>query len=217
MNRQPLRNLRKMIFPNERSYHAFKLTGSAWTTLAMVIMAALAVFWSTSSNAETSQPDFLIEGSGKVVHVIDGDTVIVQSFSTPNTYQLYDLAMMYVEHDQTGTDASSVDNRFNLDKSTFTARIGNINTAESVHPDPTRNTLSGERASAAAKQLIDQRFVDYQCYDIGYYARPICSLQTGDFDFALEMIRLGHSQYVQKYGNHPLDHQSYLQAAQQSP
>jgi len=100
---------------------------------------------------------------------------------------------------------------FNPRTRTFNARIGNINTAESVHPDESRNTAAGEKASAYAKRLIEGRDVKFACWDTGYYLRPICSVWASDqsSDFATAMIEAGYSTYVTKYGNHPFWHDHY--------
>jgi len=52
--------LRKMLFPNERSYHAFQLTGNPWATLILVILATLAVIWSSSTKGNTDFPESVI-------------------------------------------------------------------------------------------------------------------------------------------------------------
>jgi len=198
-----------LIFPTGRAYRVFQKTGNPWVTLILGLIAGLAMVL-TFSSADAA--DFDISGTGTVSWVADGDTMTV----TPSLPQLWgQLRSEAVRAQQATSRNLRVDDRFNRTHKNFLTRIAVIDTAESNHPDDSRNTPAGDTASRYAKNLMTGKQVEFRCYEIGYYGRPICSLETSDFDFGRHMIRQDMSTYVTRYGNHPFEHEIYVRATRQ--
>jgi len=129
----------------------------------------------------------IIEGSGKVAYVIDGDT-------------------MWITTDKKSTwtaitkGASKKSVRFS-DQS-FKTRLLNINTEESVHQTKSRNTPFGKMSGQVAKNEMNGKTVTFKCDGVGKYGRPLCSIYAQGNDFAQGLIERGISPYVTKYGRH---------------
>lgn len=156
--------------------------------------------------------EFDIRGQGTIIYVTDGDTFIVQSDSGRVVEQLRQHAE---EHEQRYHRDLNTNDRFRLRKQTFVVRVGNIDTAESVHVDPTRNTAAGRYASSYAKKMLYQERVNFRCWDIGYYGRAICSVWNEDWEYGSYMISQGMTDYKTKYGRHPFFDDLYQKAQNQ--
>lgn len=137
---------------------------------------------------------------GKVVKVVDGDTLVVEA-----NQRLYSGLSIIAN-----SRSRSLKSRYG----TITIRVANINTPESVHRDESKNTVEGVVASNFAKKLLSQGdYVTLSCWDVGKYGRAICSVDKNGSDFGLAMIRGGHSEYITCFGKHPVQHERYKKAA----
>jgi endonuclease YncB( thermonuclease family) len=211
--------MKTMIFPSDRSYKAFKMTGNLWTTLILAVLVLISMLFPYQSangsmfqafQPKGKQTPFMVESKGVVDYVVDGDTIIVK---TNDGDAFSKLKREAARAQRKSTRIFEVNDLFRENENTFTVRIGSINTPESKHPIENRNTPEGIRAAKVATSLLLTQPVIFQCYDIGFYGRPICAVQTDQFDFGAEMIRRGFSDYANHYGNHPLRHEEYRRAA----
>lgn len=135
-----------------------------------------------------------VYGEGEIVRVVDGDTYVLRV----GTSEL--LSMM-----ESGVSSKIVD------KSDLSVklRMFGINTPESVHPDKRKNTKEGVEISKYVKSYLNGREVEYICFGIGYYGRPLCSIGVEGRDFGIHLIENCMSDYVTKYGEHPYFHDEY--------
>ena len=153
-------------------------------------------------------------GTGIVTWVADGDTMIVSGIE-PKVYRaLRDHAVAA----QRRSDRDlRVESRFRDRERSMLVRIGNIDAPESVHHDPTRNTAEGRAASEYVRQLMTGRKVEFTCWRIGHFGRPICSLHGGDlgpdFELGVHLVREGHAEYVDRFGHHPYWPERYLEVS----
>lgn len=171
------------------------------------VAAALALALTSPVSANTNvSGDFFVQGPGTVTYVIDGDTMIIK----PDAQESWATLKRHAEAAQSDYQRNlNISSTFNAQDITFRVRIGNIDTAESVHPDAHKNTAAGKSAAAFAKNLIEGKQVHFACWDIGYYGRAICSVWTPEKDFATAMITANHAKYIKKYGRHPFWHDHY--------
>lgn len=168
------------------------------------LIAALALLaWHSSAFA------FEVAGTGQVTKVADGDTFTVSAESTGSWEALRSHAA--AKQENSGRDLD-VGQRFGADNQSFVIRVGNIDTAESVHPDQSRNSKAGKVASNYARDLLLGERVSFRCWDIGYYGRAICSVWNDQWEFGSHMIARGLSHYVTDYGEHPFWHDGYQKA-----
>lgn len=108
-------------------------------------------------------------------------------------------------------------------------RLRNLDTEESVHPDPERNTALGRETSAWAKDLLGSARVRVEFHrdgweiDTDHHGRALAMLwldngEAGPSDddelYNEIVIRRGYSPYVTKYGNAGPYHQRLLEAEQ---
>lgn len=178
----------------------YPIVGNVYAYLVTLFAVALALI----SNSTLAQVDFNIRASGFVNWVVDGDTAYIQPENEQVWVTLRDKAI--AKQQRTGRDMN-IDKNFRERYGTrsMKVRIGNIQTAE-------LGTHEGEKASQFAKLRFKNDSAFFQCWEIGYYGRPICSVKTADGDWGELMIRSGYSPYWEKYGSHPFQHQSYLEA-----
>jgi endonuclease YncB( thermonuclease family) len=155
--------------------------------------------------------DFNIRGRGTIVHVTDGDTFIVKAQSAQTVERLRQRAEADEQRYQRDLNTND---RFRLNEQTFVVRVGNIDTEESMHVDRSKNTAEGRYASSYAKKLLFQKEISFQCWEIGYYGRAICSVWNDEWEFGSHMISRGFSTYITKYGRHPFLHERYKAAEQ---
>lgn len=140
---------------------------------------------------------FTIYGSGEVYKAIDGDTFWVNLDRKKTFNELF--------------EKSGDRDHFNKKYSSVKMRIGNIDTAESKHIDQNRNTKRGQAISSYVKQITNSKQAKFVCWDIGYYKRPICSLEVeGIGDIGAHLIKKGMTRYVTEYGNRPFFHSEYM-------
>ncbi|WP_157665680.1 thermonuclease family protein [Marinobacter salarius] len=152
--------------------------------------------------------EFDLRGEGGIDYVIDGDTAFVEMKDRAVWTQLRNQAL--IKQKQTGRDLNIGDNfRAYGNVLSVKVRMGHIDTAESEHRDESKNTASGEAASTYAKNLFSDDPATFVCWEIGYYGRPICSVQTPDGDWGKLMIEGGYATYITKWGKHPLFHREY--------
>ncbi|WP_273208867.1 thermonuclease family protein [Marinobacter subterrani] len=179
---------------------------SLWYAIFLWLVAFCAIAFASPSDASQ---ELISKGTGTVVYVTDGDTMTINPDQNEDLKALRAAARDAQERYQRQGNLNSI---FDPQRETFRTRIGNINTAESVHPDESRNSAAGEKASKVAKKLMTGKRVTFACWEIGYYFRPICSVWTDDFEFGMTMIRNQFSRYVTKYGKHPFWHTQYLES-----
>lgn len=158
--------------------------------------------------AAASGGQFDVSGTGSINWIPDGDTVLVRVDDRAVFNNLRSWAINEQSNRQRDLQVAK---RFDSQRQTMLIRIAGINTDESVHPDPSRNTSEGIRASDFAKRTFSGS-ITFRCSDIGYYGRPICAVSGNFGDWGDRVIRAGFSDYITKYGNHPFYHQEYLQA-----
>lgn len=183
-----------------------KRTLSRIATIATLALAAALL--SSPLLARDKADRFAIKGTATVTYVVDGDTMDVSADSQESWNDL--RAEAYRAQESYQRDMN-VDRTFKPQGNSFRVRIGGIDTPESVHRDKRKNTPEGKIASNYAKSIIDGKRVNYACWEIGYYGRPICSIYTDQMDFATAMMEAGHTEYVTKYGRHPFWHDHYRQ------
>lgn len=159
-------------------------------------LAAMMALAATVGNAGQ-----MIDGDGMVYRVIDGDTYIVNIESLDAYQALYDAA------------PPAGKKHFNPHFKSFKIRLANVDTAESVHVDASRNTEAGRQASAFVRQWIQGAFVGFRCWEFDKYGRAICSVSRNGKDVGVELVRKGLSKYVTRWGNHPFLHNQYQRAA----
>lgn len=168
--------------------------------LSIILLGSTAPSWGYAFEAS---------GTGQVVHVSDGDTFTVVADSAESWEQVRTEAVK--KQQRTDRDLN-VSKRFNASERSFVIRVGNIDTAESVHPDSSRNSRAGKVASNYARDLLLGERVSFTCWDIGYYGRAICSVWNDEWEFGSHMIARGLSRYETEYGEHPYWHEGYLKA-----
>jgi len=144
-------------------------------------------------------------GMGTVQRVIDGDTFVVNLHSQ----QVFDrFAADAIGNDRRERHTNS---RFN----SIRVRLANIDTAESVHANPERNTRQGSQVSREVKAMLEGKDVRVLCHDWGRYGRSICNVQLNGVasgDVGLWLIQSGYSPYVTRWGRNPYLHNEYQQA-----
>ncbi|ADC73271.1 nuclease (SNase domain protein) (plasmid) [Thioalkalivibrio sp. K90mix] len=157
---------------------------------------------------------FEAQGQAVVGWIADGDTMRVERIDP----EIYNRIRQEAEAEQRRVDRDlRVDERFRDSERSMLVRIGNIDTPESVHPDPSRNTPEGKAASEYVKDLMADRTVNFVCWDIGHWGRPICSLYGGEmgegFDLGVHLVNEGHAEYIDNFGPHPYWPEAYEEAA----
>ncbi|MEZ9708869.1 thermonuclease family protein [Vibrio breoganii] len=160
-------------------------------------MKYLLVLLSLLSSFALASPDF-VRGEAVVYRVIDGDTFTLNVTS----------GLDYNELKSFGVESGS-ERYFNDKYQSFRVRLANVDTEESVHSDPSRNTEFGKLTSRYVKELIEGESVGYMCWDFGKYDRAICSLALKGQDLGYLLISEGYSDYVTRYGRHPYLHKEY--------
>lgn len=162
------------------------------------LLVGLGIFLSSLAMADA-------KGVGTIIKVVDGDTYRVQT----NFIGFNQMVKLAIENvGKTDITKAQISPR----SKTFTVRLGGINTPESKHPDKSRNTQAGVRASEFADSFYGKEVV-FHCWDMGKYGRAICSLAVDGKDIGLSLIEEGHSPYVTCWGKHPTMHRAYLNAA----
>lgn len=162
-------------------------------TISVGILLSTLSIQVTAGNLSTSN---MIEGTGYVYRVIDGDTYDINA----DSQDIYD---------QLKSSSSGKELKYFKDKyKNFRIRLANTNTAESKHPDAHRNSAEGQNASSYAKKLIEKKKIHFSCWDHGRYGRLICSVSIDGKDVGINLIENGYSDYVTSWGKHPyLDNQ----------
>lgn len=142
---------------------------------------------------------FDIQGKASVFRAADGDTLILTGVEDRHYWAL---------------KKRSGDQRHFWDKyRSVKVRIGNLMVEESSHKDKRRNTAFGRQVAGYVKDLMEGRSVNYRCWDIGDYGRPICSVSFSGTDLGIHLIERGMGRYGTGYGPHPYLHSQYQRAA----
>ena len=165
------------------------------TKLALIVLGAI----SLPAIAGNLSINNAVEGTGYVYRVIDGDTMMV-TFDDRGTYNK--LKSTAKTKQELGY--------FNDKYGTARFRIGNINTAESVHKDASKNSAEGKAASNYVKSAWEKKKVNFICWDFGRYGRAICSISHNGMDLGVDLIRKGYSDYIYQWGKHPIMHDIYM-------
>lgn len=174
----------------------------------LAILAALSLLPALATASE----GFPVRVTGTVVWVADGDTFRF-SVNEVGQYRLLKDAAERADKN-VGRDLR-VDSRFDERNHSFLVRVANIDTAESKHPDNRRNTDAGREAAEYVRRLIQGGEGTVECYTIGYWGRPICSLWTEDLELGAHLIEKGYSRYETEFGRHPTMDSDYRRAANQ--
>ena len=144
-----------------------------------------------------------ILGQGKIFAVVDGDTIIVTHINQRTFNKISALST-------TPEQLENINKKYHSIK----IRIASINTAESVHRDESKNTQAGIEASNYLKSWVKKGDVaKFKCYNQGDFGRLICTLNVAGKDIGYDMIRMGHSDYVTRWGKNPYYDAKYRSAA----
>lgn len=143
-----------------------------------------------------------ITSTGTVYRVVDADTFVVNLDDT-NAYR----QLVYVAQGE----PRRLD-YLNDDYQSIRVRLANVDTAESVHSDDSRNTEQGRQLSKQVAAALEGQATRVTCFDWGDYGRAICSITLPNgSDLGQWLIGNGHSDYVTRWGRHP-----YLDAEYQA-
>lgn len=151
-----------------------------------------------------------VRTTGVVTWVADGDTFRFRA-DDPTAFEF--LLGVAKQRDREVSRDLRVNDRFWSDGS-FLVRLANIDTPESRHIDPSRNTQAGRDAGSYVKGLLEGAAATVECYDIGHWGRPICSLWTEAFELGTHLIERGLSDYQTRFGSHPTMDKHYRRAMQ---
>jgi len=93
-------------------------------------------------------------------------------------------------------------------------RFLNVDTPESVHPDLSRNTPLGKRASAYTRSRLSGKRIalEFEGRKRGKYGRLLAYVILDNENFNLELVRKGWSPYYTKYGTSPSYHSQFTAA-----
>ena len=95
-------------------------------------------------------------------------------------------------------------------------RLLNVDTEESVHPDPSRNTAFGRKTSSAVKKAIQGKTADLECYGKDRYSRRLCYLFVDGENFNVKLVKQGWSRYYTKFGFSKEYHDDFIHAENSS-
>lgn len=89
-----------------------------------------------------------------------------------------------------------------------------VDTPESVHPDSSRNTPMGEKASDYTKHRLSGKYIGLEFQDRrrGRYGRLLAYVFIEGKNYNLELVRRGLSKYYTKYGISEKHHSDFLEA-----
>ncbi|KKN85057.1 hypothetical protein LCGC14_0282260 [marine sediment metagenome] len=147
---------------------------------------------------------------GTVIRVIDGDTYDIR-IDNPSIYEQF-------KDDARGDSRRE---RYVRQRSqSIRVRLASIDTAESVHVNPERNSVRGKQSSSVVSNMLSNQPVSVKCYDWGRYGRSICNVeflyQGQPTDLGEWLIKNGHSEYVSKWGRNPYKDREYREAQRQA-
>ena len=143
---------------------------------------------------------FDVSGLGTVYKASDGDTFWINL----DKREVFDFLF----------EKSGDRNHFNQKYKSVHVRVGNIDTKESNHFDKKRNSIEGKETSIYVKRLVENKRVYINCWDIGHYNRPICSVNVeGLGDVGVHLIENGLSDYITGFGKSPSMHKEYTSAS----
>ncbi len=93
-------------------------------------------------------------------------------------------------------------------------RLLNVDTPESVHPDLSRNTPMGKKASDYTRTRLSGKSIslEFEGKKRGKYGRLLAYVIIEGQNFNLELVRQGWSPYYTKYGNSQSYHDLFLRA-----
>ncbi len=89
-----------------------------------------------------------------------------------------------------------------------------VDTPESVHPDKSKNSEMGKKASNYTKSRLSGKYIDliFEKRKRGKYGRLLAYVIINDTNFNLELVRNCWSPYYTKYGNSEKYHVIFLAA-----
>ena len=67
-------------------------------------------------------------------------------------------------------------------------RLLNVDTEESVHPNPSRNTSFGRETTRTVKKAIQGKIVDLECYERDKYSRRLWLLFVSGENFNVKLV-----------------------------
>lgn len=113
-------------------------------------------------------------------------------------------------------DGDTIDIKYNGKKERI--RMLCVDTPESVHPERSKNTPMGEKASAYTKHRLAGQSVDLELESKkrGKYGRLLAYVILDGENFNIELVRKGWSKYYTKYGNSKKHHSEFLGAEKEA-
>jgi len=89
-----------------------------------------------------------------------------------------------------------------------------VDTPESVHPDQSKNTEVGRKASEYTKYRLTGQSVDleFESKKRGKYGRLLAYVLLDGVNFNIELVQKGWSKYYTKYGNSEKYHSPFMAA-----
>jgi micrococcal nuclease len=93
-----------------------------------------------------------------------------------------------------------------------------VDTPESVHPDQSKNTEMGRKASSYAKKRLAGQFIEleFEQKKRGYYGRLLAYIILDGESFNLEHVKKGWSPYYIKYGKSEKHHSVFVSAEKEA-
>ncbi len=93
-------------------------------------------------------------------------------------------------------------------------RMLNVDTPESVHPDPSRNSVMGKKASDYTRCRLSGQSVslEFESRKRGKYGRLLAYVILDGENYNLELVREGWSPYYTKYGTSAAYHERFTTA-----
>lgn len=154
---------------------------------------------SNIANAKTQKQIFDVQGTGEIVWVTDGDTFKIEPDNSSVINKL-----------SNGVSQKGMDN---YKYGQFVVRLANVDTAESVHYNKSRNSKEGKKVSNLMKDKLYGKRVEFRCFNRGHYERAICNVSIlGNSeieDIGAYLIKNGYSKYVTSWGRNPYKDSQY--------
>ena len=113
-------------------------------------------------------------------------------------------------------DGDTIDISYNGKKERI--RMLCVNTPESVHPDQSKNTEMGRKASKYTDKRLSNKYVslEFEQRKRGNYGRLLAYVILEGNNFNLELVKKGWSPYYTKYGNSEKHHAEFVSAEKEA-
>jgi len=109
-------------------------------------------------------------------------------------------------------DGGTIDINYNGKKERI--RMLCIDNPESVHPDRSKNTEMGKKASKYTKKRLSNKYIllEFEQRKRGKYGRLLAYVILDGKNFNLELVKKGWSPYYTKYGQSEKHHSEFVSA-----